>query len=117
MPLPSRRKPLPQLTSSLEEDIVTVVCGKRLYGIEIQKALEEVFEEKKSAGSLYPALHRLAKKGFLSAEWGDPDHQYEGARRKYYTVTALGREVLNSNRERRSLLANWSPPPVLIPQS
>lgn len=99
----------PQLTSSLEEDIVTVICGKRLYGIEIQRALEEVLSQKRSAGSLYPALHRLVKKGFLTAEWGASDEQYEGARRKYYTVTAEGKIVLSENKRRRQSLAAWLP--------
>jgi len=38
-------------------------------------------------GSLYPALHRLEKKGLLAAEWVDTD---EGRRAKVYRLTRRG---------------------------
>ena len=42
-------------------------------------------------GSLYPALHRLEKQGWLSAEWGaSPNNQ----RAKFYKLTAAGRRQL-----------------------
>ena len=42
-------------------------------------------------GSLYPALHRLEKQGWLSAEWGiSPNNQ----RAKFYRITALGKRRL-----------------------
>jgi len=42
-------------------------------------------------GSLYPALHRLEKKGWLASKW----ESREGAREfKYYRLTALGRKQL-----------------------
>lgn len=41
-------------------------------------------------GLLYPTLHRMQEKGWLSTEWQVVD----GRRRKYYTLTPLGREVL-----------------------
>src|SRR3954471_5090895 len=39
-------------------------------------------------GSLYPALYRMAKKGWISAEWGLSDNN---RRAKYYRLTAEGR--------------------------
>jgi len=46
---------------------------------------------KVETGSLYPALHRLEKRGWLKAEWGQtPNNQ----RARYYTITALGRKQL-----------------------
>jgi transcriptional regulator len=39
-------------------------------------------------GSLYPALYRMARKGWLSAEWGLSENN---RRAKYYRLTALGR--------------------------
>ena len=42
-------------------------------------------------GSLYPALHRLVKRGWLTAEWGVSEaHQ----RAKYYHLTAKGKRQL-----------------------
>lgn len=42
-------------------------------------------------GSLYPALHRLARRGWVVAEWGVSDNN---RRAKYYTLTAEGRRQL-----------------------
>ena len=42
-------------------------------------------------GSLYPALHRLEKQGWLSSEWGlSPNNQ----RAKFYRLTATGKKHL-----------------------
>jgi PadR family transcriptional regulator, regulatory protein PadR len=42
-------------------------------------------------GSLYPALHRLARKKWVTAEWDTSDN---GQRVRVYTLTALGRKQL-----------------------
>ena len=43
------------------------------------------------AGSLYPALQRLAKKGWVTAKWGETDaHQ----RAKFYRLTPEGKKQL-----------------------
>lgn len=42
-------------------------------------------------GSLYPALHRMTRRGWLAAEWGLSDNN---RRAKYYTLTTLGRKQL-----------------------
>ncbi len=43
------------------------------------------------AGSLYPALHRLARKGWIDSEW---DVSENNQRAKYYKLTAAGRRQL-----------------------
>ena len=48
-----------------------------------------------SEGSLYPALHRMARQKLLSSYW---DRSGEGRRRKYYKLTAQGRKVLASKK-------------------
>jgi len=42
-------------------------------------------------GALYPALHRLEKKGWLDAEWGHTDR---GRKAKFYRLNASGRRQL-----------------------
>ena len=44
-------------------------------------------------GSLYPALHRLEERGFLSADWGRSE---TGRRAKYYSLTKKGRTHLEA---------------------
>lgn len=42
-------------------------------------------------GSLYPALHRMAKRGLIEAEWGLSENN---RRAKFYTLTDAGRRQL-----------------------
>jgi len=42
-------------------------------------------------GSIYPALHRLERRGWIRAEWGASDHNRKA---KYYELTRLGRKQL-----------------------
>ena len=56
----------------------------------IQRTSEDVLQVEH--GSLYPALHRLERKGWLAAKWEtakDRNRQY-----KYYRLTAAGRKRL-----------------------
>jgi transcriptional regulator len=42
-------------------------------------------------GALYPALHRMERRGWIVAEWGITDNN---RRAKYYQLTRLGRDQL-----------------------
>ncbi len=44
-------------------------------------------------GSLYPALHRLERRGWIAAEWGTSDNN---RRAKFYRLTAAGRRQLDA---------------------
>ena len=46
-------------------------------------------------GSLYPALHRLEKRGWLKSEWGVSE---ANQRAKYYRLTAAGRKQLSEEK-------------------
>jgi PadR family transcriptional regulator PadR len=58
---------------------------------------------KVETGSLYPALHRLEKRGWLKSEWGVSE---ANQRAKYYRLTATGRAQLSRERDRWSLLVD-----------
>jgi PadR family transcriptional regulator, regulatory protein PadR len=49
-------------------------------------------------GSLFPALHRLEEKGWLSSKWGDSENNRKA---KYYELTTAGRRQLRAEAE------NW----------
>lgn len=49
------------------------------------------------AGSLYPALHRLEKRGWIRSEWRTSDN---GQRAKYYKMTAAGKKQLSVEQTR-----------------
>jgi PadR family transcriptional regulator PadR len=48
-------------------------------------------------GVLYPALHRLERRGLISEEWGESE---TGRQAKYYTLTTRGRAHLRAERKR-----------------
>jgi transcriptional regulator len=47
-------------------------------------------------GSLYPALHRLERRGWISAEWGSSDNNRKA---KYYELTRAGSTQLEAETE------------------
>ena len=55
----------------------------------IQSSTEDVLQVEH--GSLYPALHRLERKGWLASKWDNPDGKRE---LKYYRLTAAGKKQL-----------------------
>src|ERR1700674_5058100 len=48
-------------------------------------------------GSLYPALHRLRKQGWISAEWKTTENKQRG---RYYKLTAKGKKKLAAEESR-----------------
>lgn len=69
------------------------------YGLEIlaevQRATDGALAFKE--GSLYPALHRLVKQGWVETRWQESDSG--GAPRKYYELTDHGRVALERKRQ------------------
>ncbi len=54
-------------------------------------------------GSLYPALYRMERKGWIEAEWGVSDNN---RRAKYYSLTRAGRKQLTAEQETWERLTN-----------
>ena len=67
------------------------------YGISqaIRSASSDVLQLE--TGSLYPALHRLERQGFVKAEWKQSENNQ---RAKYYGLTPAGRKHLTSEQAR-----------------
>ena len=68
---------------------------------------------KVETGSLYPALHRLVKRGWLKAEWGTSE---ANQRARYYQLTAKGKAQLLREQDRwfqivRAIGLVMNPPP------
>ena len=81
----------------MEPVILEVIAGGATYGYEIARAIEANSNGKLLAqeGTLYPALHRLEKRGYLKAAWKQSP---EGRRRKHYALTGEGRKYLEAAR-------------------
>jgi transcriptional regulator len=52
---------------------------------------------KVETGSLYPALHRLEKQGWITSAWGTTEHKQ---RARIYRLTAAGRKQLSAEQSR-----------------
>ena len=67
------------------------------YGISnsIRSGSDEVLQVE--TGSLYPALHRLEKQGWVKSEWKQSENRQ---RARYYSLTASGRKHLTSEQTR-----------------
>src|SRR6185295_18852101 len=74
------------------------------HGYEIAQHIKQRSEEvlQVETGSLYPALHRLEAKGWITAEW---DLSEKGKRARYYRLTAAGRRQLHAERSRWEMFA------------
>ncbi len=78
---------------SIQLCILAVLGTGKKYGFQIIKELREIsrgYYDLKE-GTLYPALHRLEKRGYLKSEWVT---QTSGNPRKYYVLTDHGQKAL-----------------------
>ena len=81
------------LQGTLDMLILKALTWESMHGYGIANWLQEMTEQALvvEEGSLYPALHRLARRGWVKAEWGVSENN---RRAKYYTLTAEGRRQL-----------------------
>lgn len=73
--------------------ILKIVALGPVHGYGISLRIRQISKEvlQVQQGSLYPALHRLEKRGWLQAEWGESDN---GRQAKFYRLSAKGRKQL-----------------------
>ncbi|MDX1396461.1 MAG: PadR family transcriptional regulator [Gemmatimonadota bacterium] len=79
------------LPGTLELLVMNALCGREaMHGFDILRWLEAATDEELvvEEGSLYPALHRMERRGWLEPEWGVSER---GRRAKYYRLTGSGR--------------------------
>lgn len=83
------------LRGTLDMLVLKVVALGPNHGYAIAQRLRQVSKEFFTVhqGSLYPALHRLEDRGWLSAEWRDTE---SGREAKFYALTAKGRKQLEA---------------------
>lgn len=87
------------LQGTLEMMILRTLLFGPTNGYQIAKVIERMSDEvlQVDHGSLYPALHRLEKRGWLISKWADSD---SNRRAKSYKLTKLGRRQLVSEQSR-----------------
>ena len=81
----------------LEFLVLQIIAAEKVYVADILKQLNAT-EFATQEGTLYPLLSRMRREGLLDYEWKESE---DGPPRKYYELTARGREHL------RETLAYW----------
>lgn len=81
------------LQGTLDLLILKVVALGPVHGYGISQRIRQISSEvlQVQQGSLYPALHRLEKRGWLEADWGESDN---GRQAKFYRLSAKGQQQL-----------------------
>jgi PadR family transcriptional regulator PadR len=88
------------LQGTLDVLILRIVALQPIHGYGIAQRIRQISRDvlQVQQGSLYPALHRLEKRGWLKASWGEAE---TGREAKFYSLTAHGRKQLAEES------ANW----------
>ena len=88
------------LQGTLDMLILKSLMHGSMHGYGVAKRIQQLADEELTVeeGSLYPALHRLAQQGWISAEWGISEKKQ---RARYYDLTRAGRKQLETEE------ANW----------
>jgi PadR family transcriptional regulator, regulatory protein PadR len=91
--MPADRFELPQGTLDLL--ILKTLALEPRHGWAISERLHQISSATLTIrqGSLYPALHRLERRGWIKSKWGSSDNN---RRAKYYELTARGRARLKT---------------------
>ncbi|HEX3890932.1 MAG TPA: PadR family transcriptional regulator [Terracidiphilus sp.] len=87
------RMDLPQGTLDLL--ILRTLALESMHGWAISERLQQVSSDALQVpqGSLYPALHRLERRGWIKAHWATSENN---RRAKYYELTRIGRKQLET---------------------
>ena len=91
----SSAKPSELLPGTLDMLILQTLTLQPMHGYAIAQHIARLSDSvlKVEQGSLYPALERLQRNGWVSSKWGESPTK---RRARYYTLTAAGRRQLGS---------------------
>ena len=94
--MPSGPIELPQGT--LDMLILRTLALEPLHGWAVSERIQQITSDllRVQQGSLYPALHRLERRGWVKARWGTSENN---RRAKFYELTKTGRRQLEIERD------------------
>jgi transcriptional regulator len=89
---------LPLLKGTLDLLILKALSWGPAHGYGVARRIEESTNDALAVGegTLYPALHRLEERGWVSASWGTSENNRQA---KYYSLTKAGRAQLRVETE------------------
>jgi PadR family transcriptional regulator PadR len=92
------RTPADFLPGTLESLILKTLTRGAMHGYGVARWIEDTTDRALAVeeGSLYPALYRMERRGWIDAEWGTSEL---GRRAKFYRLTRQGRQQLAGDTE------------------
>ena len=98
------RNPADYLPGTLESIVLKTITRGAMHGYAIARWIEDTTEQALAVqeGSLYPALYRMEKRGWIDASWGTSEL---GKRIKVYSLTSKGRTQLRRDADEWSAFA------------
>lgn len=89
---------------TLDMLILRTLGGRPMHGYAIARRIQQASRDvlQVEEGSLYPALHRMERRGWIEAEWGLSETKRKA---KYYRLTAAGRTQAKAQTEAWNRLA------------
>jgi transcriptional regulator len=93
--VPDRPPAVDLLQGTLDVLILKTLSWGAMHGYGIARWLQQVTDDvlRIEEGSLYPALHRMERRGWIESEWGLSENN---RRAKYYRLTSEGRRQLRA---------------------
>jgi len=94
-----QRDDLDLIRGTLDFLILRTLSWGPMHGLGVMHWIEQASRQELQVeeGALYPSLHRMEQRGWLSAEWG---YTERGRKAKFYELTALGRRQLSHQTSR-----------------
>ena len=83
-----------------------LLMKNRAYGVELRRVILDKTGKDVSFGSLYSALERMEKKGYIAGETGEPTEERGGRAKRYYSVQGKGIYALSDAERARLALSN-----------
>ncbi|GAB2544203.1 PadR family transcriptional regulator [Spirosoma aerophilum] len=93
--------------------LTVAVLGDEAYGVTVTQEIEQRTGRTVGFSTVHTTLQRLAEKGFLSSEMGGATAERGGRRKRFFSVTALGRKALQEVKQVREELWSALPPQTL----
>ncbi|OEK05115.1 PadR family transcriptional regulator [Roseivirga misakiensis] len=91
-----------------EETVLLVTASQdgEAYGLSITKVIEEELGRSVNMSSVHTALYRLEEKGYVKSDLGGASGRRGGRRKRFFSVTSLGKSALLEAKQHREYL--WS---------
>ena len=88
---------IPSLGEFEELVLLTVAAQHdQAYGVSIMENLENKLQKKINISAIHVALKRMEEKGFIQSRFGGITQDRGGRRKKFYVITAFGKQVLDN---------------------